>query len=126
MIQTIARGYRALFGATVKVILLLAACTALGAAIVYPLWYFATSAPSAYTVTMLIIIALALLLVVIRRVRAAGIMAVLRAFLRVAVVVAGIASCVALVLYGKRLLAIPVIIATIFLYGVISFGRDRR
>lgn len=126
MIQTIARGYRALLGATVKVILLLAACTALGAATVYPLWYFATSAPSAYTVTMSIIIALALLLVVIRRVRAAGIMAVLRAFLRVAVVMAGIVSCVALVLYGKRLLAIPVIVATIFLYGVISFGRDRR
>lgn len=126
MIRNIARNFRTLFGTAAKVLLLLLACTALGVATVYPLWYFATSAPGAYTVAMLVIIAAAVLFIAVRRIRAAGLMATLSVMLRIAVAVAGIASCVALVMHGRRLLALPVALAAIVLYGVLSFGRDKR
>lgn len=126
MLQNIARNFRTLFGTAAKVLLLLLACTTLGAAIVYPLWYFAVSAPVAYTAAMLVIIAAAVLLIIARRIRATGLLATLTVALRIAVVAAGIVSCVALVLHGKRLFALPVVLTAIVLYGILSFGRDKR
>lgn len=126
MIQDIARGYKTLGVAVAKVVLLLIACTALGAAIVYPLWYFATSAPVAYTIAMLVIIGVTLLFVILARMRTAGTAATITAALRVAVVLAGIVAIVALVLHGKRFFAIPVVIVALILYGVLSFGREKK
>ncbi len=126
MIRNIVRNFRTLFGTAAKVLLLLLACTALGMATVYPLWYFATSAPGAYTVAMLVIIAVAAVFIIARRIRAAGLMTTVTVMLRIAVVAAGIVSCVALVMHGRRLFALPVVLVAIVLYGVLSFGRDKR
>lgn len=126
MIQNIAQGYKKLLLAAAKVVVLLLACTALGAAIVYPLWLFATAVPVTYTITMLVIIAAALVFVIIKRIRTTGWERALATFLRVAVVLAGIIACVALVLHGKRFFAIPVVIAAIIVYGVLSFGREKN
>ena len=124
MIQNIARGYSKLLGSAAKVVALLVLCTLLGAAIVYPLWKFATELPAVYTGTVLAVMVAGLALLAIKRIKARGFFSVLNSFLRVAVIVGGAVACVALVLHGKRLFALPVIAAVIVLYGVLSFGRN--
>ena len=126
MIKNIAHGYGKLLGSTLKILFLLAACTLLGAAIVYPLWKFATTKPTEYTVTILVLVAATLIFLLIKKIMAAGAKTTLLQFARIAVIAAGIIGSVALVLNGMRLLAIPVTVAAVILYGILSFGYAKK
>ena len=126
MLKKIARGYKKYFSSAAKVLLLLAACTLLGAAIVYPLWFFATSSPVAYTITTLIIIALILSFLLIKKIKKAGITASLLTAARILTVILGLYAAIELVLHGKRFLALPVLFLMIIVYGVLTFGREKK
>ena len=126
MIQNIAKGYKKLFDSAIKVILLLVACTALGAVIVWPLWKFATTLPQLYTATMLGVALCILLFLLVRHIKKNGAKKVLYRLAKIFVLIAGLCGCVALVLHGKRLFALPVLVAMIVLYGILSFGSERE
>ena len=122
MIKKIVEGYGNLFNTFGKIIALVVACAALGAAFVFPLWKFATEAPRVYTIAVLSALVAAAVFVCAKKMAESGIRKFTRGLSKAAVVALGIALCVKFVLDGNRILAIPTIIATIALYGVISFG----
>jgi len=126
MIKNIAHGYGKLFNSALKVLLLLAFCTLLGAAIVYPLWNFATKAPRVYTISILVLIGAILIFLLVKKILKSGAKTVFMHLLRIAIIVAGISGAVVLVLYEMRLLAIPALILTFVLYGVLSFGYAKK
>jgi len=122
MIKKIVEGYGNLFNTFGKIIALVVACAALGAAFVFPLWKFATEAPRVYTIAVLSALVAAAVFVCAKKMAESGIRKFMRGLSKAAVVALGIVLCVKFVLDGNRILAIPTIIATIALYGVISFG----
>lgn len=122
MIKKIVEGYGNLFNTFGKIIALVVACAVLGAAFVFPLWKFATEAPRIYTIAVLSALVAAAVFVCVKKITESGIRKFTRGLSKAAVVALGIVLCVKFVLDGNRILAIPTIIATIALYGVISFG----
>lgn len=126
MIKNIAHGYGKLFSSAIKVLLLLVFCTLLGASIVYPLWNFATKAPQVYTVSILVLIGAILIFLLVKKILKSGAKSVFLHLLRIAIIAAGICGAVVLVLYEMRLLAVPALILTFVLYGVLSFGYAKK
>lgn len=126
MIHNIARGYSKLLISAAKVLLLLSFCALLGAAIVYPLWKFATTSPAVYTYTVLVIAMGILAFLLVKKIKTAGAKTVLMHFAQFSVIIGGIIAAIALVLHGKRLFAIPVCALAIIVYGVLSFGREKK
>ncbi|MDR1786663.1 MAG: hypothetical protein LBR23_09430 [Spirochaetaceae bacterium] len=133
MLKRIISGYGLLLGSLVKVVLVLAVCVAFAFAFVYPLWFFATSRPPVYTVTVFVLfLALGVLFGAVK----------IRAFLsgptpeerrkkraalalfgaKIAVLIAGVCVPVSLVFQGRRLPALIALIAAIGLYGACAFG----
>ena len=51
-----------------RILLLIAACVLAAVVLVYPLWKFAISAPGVYTVVVLILIALFLIFLIVRKI----------------------------------------------------------
>ncbi len=51
-----------------RILLLIAACVLATLVLVYPLWKFAVSAPQIYTVVVLILIALFLIFLIVRKI----------------------------------------------------------
>ncbi len=126
MIKKIAQGYKKYFTSAAKVLLLLAVCTLLGAAIVYPLWSFSTAHPTEYTIGTLFIIALILSILLVKKIIKIGIGKSLFTAARIATVMLGIYAAITLVLHERRVFALPVILLTIIVYGVLTFGRDKK
>lgn len=122
LIKKIAKGYGTLFSSFFKVVFLALLCLGLGFLIVYPLWLFASSAPSAYTVCMLAVIAVALVFLVIMSIKKNGPFRLLVRLAKLAVIFGGIALCVHFVFSGNRVAALIVIIAVFVLYGLLAFG----
>lgn len=125
MIKKIAQGYGNLIGTALKIIVLLALCSALGALFVIPLWKFATTAPKAYTAVILTIIALAACFIAVQKARSAGPKKTIRFLLKLVTIIGGFSVCILLVLLGKAIFAIPVLVLMIILYGIISFGTKK-
>ncbi len=117
-------------------VLLVAGSAAAGAAIALPLWYFATSARSAYTAFVLILAAAGILYLVmsaILRARKAprdtaeprrSPLARLLAILQTLVFLAGLYLCAVLLLHGIWLFAIPLLL--VWLALVVLLGLARR
>lgn len=122
MIAKIVKGYKNLFLSAAKMLGLLLVCAATGTIFVLPLWKFAMTAPEAYSLVILIILAAAFIFWMVKKVKSAGARNSLRNFLRFLAVAVGFAACVASVLSGNRILAIPALILAVILYGVFSFG----
>ena len=123
MIRKIVSGYKNLFFGAGKILFLLLLCTAIGSAIVLPLWKFATKFPRAYSIFVASLIFIALAIFVFKKIRRLGMKKFLKSFLKFIVVLGGFAICVALVFAGKRFFAIPVMLAMIFLYGLLAFKK---
>ena len=123
MIQKIILGYKNLFFGAGKLLLLLLVCTAAGALVVLPLWKFATASPKAYSVFVLAISAAAVVFLTVRRIRRAGIASFAKSLLKFAIVAGGLFVCIILVFSGKRFLALPMLLAMIFLYGLVAFKK---
>ena len=126
MIRNIVRGYRKLLGGVARGATLLAVCAAVGCAVVLPLWKFATAAPEAYTVVVLALLVAAAGATVMKKCRAIGKRRALRIGVQTLIVLSGLCGSVALVLHGRRLLALIAVVATVGLYGLCAFGTSPR
>lgn len=121
MLKNIVAGYGKVLLQFVKIFALVALCCLIGSAFVYPLWYFATSLPHTYTLVFLTIFCAVLLFLAVKKVISAGFHKTLIFLLKLFVFFVGIGGCVALIMSGHRFFAIPVFIATLLIYGILSF-----
>jgi len=136
MLKSILSGYRTLGGSLLKTGAVLGACVLFAFALVYPLWFFATSYPAVYTAAVFAAAALLACVFTALKIRAffassdkaerkrkAAAWALRAA--KAAVVIAGVCAAVALVFAGKRALSLGAVFVTAALYGVIAFGAQR-
>jgi FtsH-binding integral membrane protein len=137
MLQKILSGYKKLLSALFKTLALFVLCVAFGFLLVYPLWFFATTQPHAYTVTVFCVFAVLVALFVFFKARASlqGTTSAERqkkaaslalAVVKIATVILGVCAACALVLYGKRLFALAAVIATAVIYGICAFGAKNN
>lgn len=110
----------------VKIVFLLLLCGLCGAVTVFPLWKFATSAPDAYTFTVIAIILGLAIFFIIQKIKKNGIRSVLTVISKIVVIGLGLSFIFLLVVNGKRLLSIPVLLAMIFLYGLLNFSNKNQ
>ena len=125
MIGKILAGYRAALASLFRFLVLLAACAGFGFLIVYPLWRLADSNPSLYTLVFSILFLSLLAFIAVGRIRLSlsrDPSAFFRAVLRKAVLAAGLATSVILVLDWKRALAGLALLVTLAVYGFLAFG----
>ncbi|MCR5724618.1 MAG: hypothetical protein K6G80_05980 [Treponema sp.] len=122
MFVKIVKEYGNLFSGAGRVLALLALCTATGAAFVIPLWKFATSAPRLYSIVILILLASCGLYLLVKKIRKHGIKKALRFFLLLLIILAGVAGAMSSVLAGSRLFAALILITTVIIHGILSFG----
>jgi hypothetical protein len=122
MIKKILAGYKNLLTSGGKIVLLTGFCLLLSAVIVFPLYELASHRPQLYTLITLLVFGAGLCVFFFSRIRLYGFRQLLLISIRIAIIAAGIAGCGILVIYGKRLFAIPVLALTFILYGVVSFG----
>jgi len=111
--------YKKLFTSVSTALVLFAACLLLGAAIVFPLWKFATTNSTLYTIVCIIALAVLFIFKIIQSVKKAGAVKSLSVFLRLALLILSLAAIFTLVITDKRLLALFVLIGSIILYGLI-------
>jgi hypothetical protein len=104
-----------------KVASLIAVCTAVGFAIVWPLWRFATGTPFLYTVTVLGVLGAFIIYRIMHAVRKTPWKTTVRILLHTAIIAGGICASVMLVFSGHRFGAIPVIIFIPVLYVICSY-----
>ena len=123
MIKKIILGYKNLFLTASKLLLLLFLCAGAGALVVFPLWKFATSSPRAYTLFILVVAAGVVLALIARSIKKSGVKSFAKSLLKFLILAGGISLCAALVFAGKRFFALPVLIAMIFLYGLVAFKK---
>jgi hypothetical protein len=104
---------------------LIAVCIATGIIIVWPLWRFATSAPVLYTIVVISLFITFAAYRIIRAIRSSSWQSVIRVFLHIVIITAGLYAAVMLVFRGYRLLAIPVIVLIPVLYIISSLILTR-
>lgn len=121
LIKKIAKGYSELFGSILKILFLLVLCVAFGAAVVFPLWKFASSAPEIYTYAVILAAVFAA-----KKIKSNGARRTLIALGKFAVIAGGAASIFVLVIFGLKILSIPVLVLMIFLYGMLSFASKKE
>lgn len=121
MIKKIVQGYGQLFSSILKILFLLLLCVAFASVIVFPLWKFATVSPEIYTYTILAVIAFFLIFLLIKKIKSQNAKKNLVSIAKFLVIAGGIFSIFVLVIYGMKILALPVLVLMIFLYGILSF-----
>jgi len=129
MFTKILRGYFGLLRAVAGFVLLLAVSVASGALIVWPLWRLADTNPSLYTVLFGFLFAAVVVFFVGGRVKQSFLRDPRAFFLsaaRKAVVAAGIAVPVCLVLAHARVAALIALVVAFALYGFLAFGLSPR
>ena len=126
LIKKIAKGYGNLFSSFFKILFLAVLCLGLGFLIVYPLWLFASSSPSAYTVCMMVVIALALVYLLFMSARKLGFARFMIRIAKLVLVFGGIGLCVYFVFASNRMAALLVLIAVFVLYGLLAFGVKKN
>ncbi|MBP3607138.1 MAG: hypothetical protein J6J11_02300 [Treponema sp.] len=122
MLSKITKGYKQLIFSVSKIVFLLSLCVLIGIAFVFPLWKFATELPKTYTVTILSVMGAIFIYILTKKIINTGLKESLITLLKIFIICLGVYGCVQVVLIGKRILIIPIIIAMILLYGIISFG----
>lgn len=138
MLKKIVAGYTSLLVKLLRILLLMALCIGVAFLIVLPLWKFATSNSSAYTIFVTIIAIGLVVFYIFRRIQrylyGGGITneeksgrkkTLIFAIAKVAVVAIGLSSACLLVLSYKRFPALIVLVAMIVIYGIIAFGLKK-
>jgi len=93
-----------------KIFFLFAVCILSSIIIVWPLWKFSTSLPKAYTILILSLIFLFILYSIIKAIIRSKKITVLKIFINLIILAAGIFFTVYFVLFGKRLIALLIFI----------------
>jgi K+-sensing histidine kinase KdpD len=133
MLQKILSGYKKLFGGLFKIFALLAVCVGFGFLLVYPLWYFATAKPRAYTFVVFCAFACAVTAFIAAKIKTAlkgatkeerrkKRTALALGAAKAAIVIFGVCVSCAFIIGGMRLFALLTLIASVALYGVCAFG----
>ncbi len=118
MLRQITKRYKDLLTVALKMLLLLALCTALGFVVVFPLWKFAVVFPKGYTITTLFCIAGIFTALFIKWIKHNGLKYSILKITRLAIIVASAVLCFMFVLDGHRMFCIPVVITALILYGI--------
>lgn len=120
MLKKIISGYAQILSSVSKVLILLALCIGLGAAFVYPLWYFATTFPHTYSFLLLAIAGGVFLFWIFKRIKKLGLKAFFFFLAKFLLVVLTAFIFVFLVFDGKRFFTIPLVIVSLLLYGLLA------
>lgn len=123
MVKKIIEGYKNLFAGAGKILILLAFCTAIGAALVFPLCKFAGTFPKAYSITVLSLLLIVFVFFISKKIRNMGAEKALKALFKFLIIAGGVSICVILIFMGKRFFSIPVVFLMIFLYGLVAFKK---
>ncbi len=124
MFKKILAGYAAVFLAVLRFSALMAVCAGTGILIVWPLWLLADTNPSLYTLVFSVLAGSAAVLIAAVKIRAALRRDPRRFFgslARKLTLLAGIGTCIALILAWHRLLAGAVLLVTLAVYGFLAF-----
>jgi len=131
----IAAGWRELARKTGFFLLLVGGCAALGFAIAWPLWYFATTSRRIFTILVLSLAFAGLAGLAVRSIarrrgaprteggQRRGPQRILLSILKALLLIAGLYAIAVLLYRGLWLPAIPVLLAWLVLLGWIGFGR---
>ncbi|HIW35605.1 MAG TPA: hypothetical protein IAA30_01340 [Candidatus Treponema faecavium] len=134
MLKKIIAGYGQTLLFLLKICLLFLLCVAAGAAVVFPLWKFATIHPALYSAAVCAAAAAALVLFLTAKLRrylhaaqtaaerAARIKKLVFGICRAVIVLGGVIGCVILVLHHRRAAALFLAGAAIAVYGVLTYG----
>lgn len=129
MLKKILSGYFAIFLALARFVLLAAACLAMGAAIVWPLWKLASAQPGIYSLLcsalFLLFLGWAVYTKIKPRLRSDK-KALVASLIRKLIVIGGTVAFFLLVLAWQRTLAISVLVLTLVVYGYLAFGKTSK
>ncbi len=126
MLKKIIKGYAEILSSISKVIILLALCLGIGLAFVYPLWYFATNFPHTYTFFLLAISVVFIFIWALKKIKRVGLSASLFFLAKILLIAFSATIFVILVFNGKRFLTIPLVIASLLIYGFLSLNSKNH
>jgi len=126
MLKKLLNAYKDIFSSSFKTFLLILLCAVLGAVFVYPLCYFATNNPKLYTISLISIAAVFFIFLIFNKIKKSGLKRFLFYVLKLLIIASSIYGIIAVVLCGKRILIIPIIILSLFLYGFVSYTQKEK
>ncbi len=113
------------FFSILKIILLFVVCILTSIILVWPFWKFSTALPSAYTIVVLSLIALFLIYLITKKILHSKKRTVIKVFVNLAVIFAGIFFTVFFVLTDKKLISLLLFILTIVILTVFNILINR-
>lgn len=108
-----------------KIILLFVVCILTSIILVWPFWKFSTALPSAYTIVVLSVIAIFLIYLITKKILHSKKRTVIKVFVNLAVIFAGIFFTVFFVLTDKKLISLLLFILTIVILTVFNILINR-
>jgi hypothetical protein len=108
-----------------KIFLLFVVCILTSIILVWPFWKFSTALPSAYTIVVLSVIAIFLIYLTTKKILHSKKRSVIKVFVNLAVIFAGIFFTVFFVLTDKKLLSLLLFILTIVILTVFNILINR-
>ncbi len=113
------------FFSILKIILLFAACIFTSIIIVWPFWKFSTALPKAYTIAVLSVISIFLLFLIIKKVIHSKKSSVIKVFVNLALICAGLFFTVRFVLLDKKAIGLLLFLLAIVLLLIFNFLINR-
>ncbi len=113
------------FFSILKIILLFVVCILTSIILVWPFWKFSTALPSAYTIVVLSVIAIFLIYLITKKILHSKKRTVIKVFVNLAVIFAGIFFTVFFVLTDKKLISLLLFILTIVILTVFNILINR-
>lgn len=103
-----------------KFILIIAGCSLISLAFVWPFWKFSTSAPRAFTLIVLILLTALLIFVLVKKIRKSKFINTLQFFLNTLFIVLGLVFSIHFILLNFRLLGFITFFAMIILEIILN------
>lgn len=113
------------FISILKILLLFVVCILTSIVLVWPFWKFSTVLPSVYTIAVLTVIFALVLFLIIRKIIHSNKFSVIKFFVNLAFIAAGLFFTVYFVLFDKKLLALLIFIMTIVILAVFNILINR-
>lgn len=108
-----------------KIFLLFVVCILTSIILVWPFWKFSTALPSAYTIVVLSVIAIVLIYLITKKIIHSKKRTVIKVFVNLVVIFAGIFFTVFFVLTDKKLISLLLFILTIVILTVFNILINR-
>lgn len=115
-----------IFSNFLKIILLVALCLGVAFAIVWPLWKFSTTFSKTYTIIICTIIFIALLYIIITKIKNSKPVKTFQFFSNLILIAAGLYFSVTLVISGKRIFSLITLLLLIVLELLINYLFSKK